>query len=329
MATSFNALRTYKIDGLVVNKMEHLHLDDLGAGEVVIKTAFSSINYKDALGISGKGSIYKKFPIIGGIDVSGVVESSQDAYFLPGDRVLVTGCNFGEAFDGGFSEYVRVPAQAVVKIPDPLSLRDVMIYGTAAFTAALCLHRMETNGQKPDRGPIVVTGASGGVGSFATALFAGRGYEVIAISSKGDRASFLRELGAAQVLLPTELKLGAGALEKGRFGGAVDNVGGTQLAGLLASTNLWGNVASVGLAQSHLLSTTVMPFILRGVSLLGISSNNCEMKLRYQIWKNLAGDWKISQLERFVSQTIGLEQIESTCHDMIEQKTFGRILVSM
>lgn len=325
---TFRAFRVYKKDNKVTGKLERLVLADLSPGEVVIKAHYSSVNYKDALGATGKGAILKKFPLVAGIDVAGSVLSSDDPCFQIGSQVLVTGCGLGEDHDGGFSEIVRVPKDFVIPIPKGLSMFDAMSYGTAGFTAALALERMLANGQEPAMGPIVVTGASGGVGSLATAIFAKVGFDVLAISAKESCESFLRGLGAVDVMPLDALKLDASKpLAKARFGGAIDNLGGDALSGLLPAIHLWGNVASIGLAQGYKLHGTVYPHILRGVSILGISSTNAPMKIRSRVWNCLASDWKVDDLRRVVTETIPLSAIDSAFERMLNRSTFGRLVV--
>ena len=252
------------------------------------------------MGATGKGQIFKKWPINGGIDVSGIVFESQSPFFKKGDSVLVTGCGLGESHDGGYSKFVRIPSEWAIPIPKNLSLEETMIFGTAGFTAGICLHRMEINDQTPERGPIAVTGASGGVGSFGVMMMAKKGYEVVAISGKESSHDYLRQLGASKVISLEELNLGSMPLEKGKFGGAIDNLGGEPLAKLLAHINPWGNIASVGLAAHHELQSTVMPFILRGVNILGISSANCPMPLRKKIWDRIGQELKPETLSNIV-----------------------------
>ncbi len=235
----------------------------------------------------------------------------------------------GESYDGGYSEVLRLHADSVVPLPKGLTMRESMILGTAGFTAALALSRMETNGQTPAKGPILITGASGGVGSFSVQLFAQKGYEVVAVSGKHEAIKYLKDLGAKQVIPPSELALGPRPLEKARFGGAVDNVGGKLLAQMLAHVDLWGNVASIGLAESANLDTTVMPFILRGVSLLGASSNNTPMPLRHEIWQKLGAEWKPKFLEQIVARTIELKDLMQAFDDLLHRKVHGRILVQI
>jgi NADPH2:quinone reductase len=310
-------------------RLEQMHISELTQGEVVIEVHYSSVNYKDALAVTGKGKILKQFPLNAGIDASGVVLESKDPRFTTGQKVVVTGCGIGESFDGGYAEVLRAQADSVVALPDGLSLEEAMIIGTAGFTAALALHRMEQNGQNPKKGPILVTGASGGVGSFATQIFAQNGYQVVALSGKHDAVKYLKMLGAHEVIAPTELNLGTRPLEKARFGGAVDNVGGKLLAQVLAHTELWGNVASIGLADSAELNTTVMPFILRGVSLLGTSSNNTTMDLRRELWRLLSSTWKPKDLEQIHTKTVGLKDLMQACDELLHRKIHGRILVEI
>lgn len=310
-------------------KLQQMTLEELTAGEVVIETNYSSINYKDALAATGKGRILKQFPLNAGIDCAGHVLESKDARFQPGQKVLIHGMEIGERFDGGYSEIVRAHADSIVPLPEGLSLKESMILGTAGFTAALARARMEINGQKPEMGPILITGASGGVGSLAVQIFSQGGYEVHAVSGKHEAIKYLKALGAKEVLAPDQLEHGDRPLEKARYGGAVDNVGGKLLAQILAHTQLWGNVASIGLAESHELQTTVMPFILRGVSLLGASSNNTPMPIRKDIWRKLGGEWKPKQLAQIHTKTVGLKDLVLACEDLIHRKVHGRILVEI
>jgi acrylyl-CoA reductase (NADPH) len=296
---------------------------------VDIEVQYSGVNYKDALAATGAGRILKKFPLNGGIDAAGVVQASRDSRFKPGQRVLVNGCGIGESFDGGYSEILRVAGDSVVPLPSGLTTREAMCIGTAGFTAALALYRMEQNGQSPKLGPILVTGASGGVGSFAIQLFSHAGYEVHAVSGKTQSHQYLRRLGANQLCTPGDLALGSRPLEKVRYGGAVDNVGGETLSRILAHVQLWGNVASIGMAESGDLHATVMPFILRGVSLLGTSSNNCAREVRHAIWQKLGGEMKPQRLEDIVNRTIGLKDLPAAFDDLLHRRVQGRIVVEI
>ena len=251
--------------------IESIALDDLNPGEVVIKTAYSSVNFKDALAGTGEGKILRKFPLVGGIDVAGHVVASTDPAFKEGDAVLVTGCGLSETRDGGYAQYARLESRWVIALPASLSLRESMILGTAGFTAALALYRIKENRQVPELGPLAVTGATGGVGSLAVDIFTRAGFEVNAISGKADQVDYLKTLGATQVL-GREALASSRPMESTRFGGGLDNVGGSMLASLLAQTAPYGNVATAGLVATADLPTTVMPFIIRGVSLLGVAS---------------------------------------------------------
>ena len=306
--------------------LEEVTLDSLAPGEVVIRTAYSSVNYKDALAGTGEGKILRFFPLIGGIDVAGHVVASTDPAFKEGDAVLVTGCGLSETRDGGYSQYARIEAKWAIPLPAGLSLRESMILGTAGFTAALALLRMQDNRQTPALGPIAVTGATGGVGSLAVDIFTRAGYDVHAVSGKAEHADYLRSLGATQVhgrdVLGTQRPL-----ENARFGGGLDNVGGPMLASLLAQTRPYGNVASAGLAATSDLATTVMPFIIRGVSLLGVASAGTARNLREEVWARLAGEWKPAHLERICTREVGLEQLPEVFQGMLAGGSLGRTLV--
>ena len=329
MSSEFTVYRVYKDDKTVQGKLETASLDDLPAGEVTIKAEYSSVNYKDALGATGAGKILQHFPIIAGIDVAGQVHSSEDARFKPGDPVLVTGFDFGVDHDGGYAEYCRVPAEWVIPVPESMTTYEAMSIGTAGFTVALCIHRLEQNGQTPDKGPIIVTGATGGVGMFAVDMLSRLGYDVVALTGKMDRKDELMALGASDVIDRRSLDLNGPPLEKGQWGGAIDNVGGDILAWLTRTVRPWGNIASVGLAGGAKLNTTVMPFILRGVSLLGITSANCPTDLRHQLWQRLASDLKPQHLERIVSGTASLSDLPAIFSAMLNAETTGRTVIKI
>jgi NADPH2:quinone reductase len=330
MAKSFQALRVHRSDKTTEARLDSLSLDDLNAGEIVVRAAWSGINYKDALAVTGKGRILRRYPLVAGIDGAGVVESSDNPRFKPGDEVLITGCNLSETLDGGYSEVLRMPAVVVVPLPTGLSLKEAMLLGTAGFTAALAVRRMQENHQTPAMGPIAVTGATGGVGSVAIQILSRLGYEVVAITGKpATSADYLKRLGATEILDRRTLELGKAPLESARWGGAVDTVGGDLLGWLTRTVKPWGNIASIGLAGGHELSTTVMPFILRGVSLLGIHSVECPMPWRLAIWEKLAGDWKPAALEVIESRVITLEQLPAACAEIIAGTVQGRILVKL
>jgi NADPH2:quinone reductase len=315
-----------KIHSAGIETLEQLPPDP---GEVLIRVAYSSVNYKDALAGTGKGQILRRFPLTGGIDAAGEVVESNDKRFKAGDKVIVTGYELSATHDGGYAEYLTVDADWAVHLPDGLSLKASMVLGTAGFTAALALHRMEVNGQRPDMGPILVTGATGGVGSFAVNIFDGEGYQVTAVTGKAEQHAYLEHLGAQEVLGRDEVKTGHHALERGKWGGAVDSVGGDMLAGITRTVKPWGSIASIGLAGGHELNTTVMPFILRGVSLLGIDSVSCPREIREEIWQRLATDLKPRQLDEIVTRTVNLEGLPEVFEEMLAGKILGRVLVSI
>lgn len=326
--TTFNAFRIHNDDAGYRSGIEALTLDALNPGEVVIKTAYSSVNYKDALAGTGEGKILRKFPLVGGIDVAGHVVASTDPAFREGDAVLVTGCGLSETRDGGYAEYARLEAKWVIPLPAGLSLRESMILGTAGFTAALALFRMRENRQTPDLGPLAVTGATGGVGSLAVDIFTKAGFDVHAISGKPENTDYLKAIGAREVLGRDALAT-ARPMETARFGGGLDNVGGTMLASLLAQTVPYGNVATAGLAASAELPTTVMPFIIRGVSLLGVASAGTARDIRDAVWQHLASDWKPAHLETICTRETRLDGLPDVFRTMLAGGSFGRTLVRM
>lgn len=326
--TRFHAFRIRNDSAGYRSGIEELSIDDLAPGEIVIRTAYSSVNYKDALAGTGEGKILRFFPLVGGIDVAGHVVSSTDPAFKEGDAVLVTGCGLSETRDGGYSEYARIEAKWAIPLPAGLSLRESMILGTAGFTAALALLRMEDNRQTPALGPLAVTGATGGVGSLAVDIFSRAGYEVHAISGKPEHAAYLASLGATQVL-GRDVLGEARPLENARFGGGLDNVGGPMLASLLARTRPYGNVASAGLAATADLPTTVMPFIIRGVSLLGVASAGTARDLRDEVWRRLASDWKPAHLDTICTREATLADLPAVFAGMLAGGSFGRTLVRL
>ena len=326
---SFKAFRIHERDGKIVAGFEQVSLDALTAGDVVIRVQYSSINYKDALAATGAGKILRKYPLVGGIDLAGVVETSTDARYQPGDHVLVTGCGLSEVHDGGYAEYARLRGDWVIPMPPGLDAFKAMTLGTAGFTAALAIHRMEHNGQTPARGPIVVTGATGGVGSVAIDMLAGRGYEVIAVTGKVESTDYLKSLGAAQVLLRADIDYGKRPLEAARFGGAIDNVGGETLTWLTRTVDNWGNIASIGLAGGAELKTTVMPFILRGVNILGINSSATLRDLRLVVWNRIATDLKPRHLAAIATRTIGFDELPGAFAAYLQGTVTGRTVVKI
>jgi NADPH2:quinone reductase len=326
-STPFRAFRIHEEKGRIAARFEQITLDDLAPGEVVIKVSYSSINYKDALAATGAGRILRKYPLVGGIDLAGEVVSSSESRYQAGDKVLVTGCLLSELHDGGYAAYARVKADCVIPIPQGLDEFRVMALGTAGFTAALAIHRMEHNGQRPGKGPIVVTGATGGVGSIAIDMLNGRGYEAVAVSGKPERDEYLKKLGASQILRRQELDLGSRPLEAVRWAGAIDNVGGEVLTWLTRTVDSWGNIASIGLAGSAELKTTVMPFILRGVTLIGINSAATPRELRLKVWERIANDLKPAHLDLIVTRTIGFEDLPAAFGDYLTGQVTGRTVV--
>ena len=323
---NFRAFRIHNDDAGYRSGIETISLDELNPGEVVVKTAYSSVNYKDALAGTGKGKILRRFPLVGGIDIAGYVVASTDPALREGDAVLVTGSGLSETRDGGYSEYARLDARWVIPLPAGLSLREAMILGTAGFTAALGLLRMTENRQTPALGPLAVTGATGGVGSLAVAIFSKAGYEVHAISGKPKHADYLKSLGASEVLGRDALAT-TKPMDSARFGGGLDNVGGPMLAALLAQTAPYGNVASCGLAASHELHATVMPFIIRGVSLLGVASAGTARDIRDEVWRRLATDWKPDTLDAICTREASLDELPEVFDGMLAGGALGRTLV--
>jgi putative YhdH/YhfP family quinone oxidoreductase len=325
----FKVYRLREADRKVSAAFEQSSLDELDKGDVVIKVACSSVNYKDALAATGKGKIIRRFPCVGGIDLSGTVVESASPKFKPGDAVIATSYDIGVAHDGGYAEYARVPADWVVPLPKGMSLKDAMALGTAGFTAGLAVARMEHDGLKPGMGPVAVTGATGGVGSVAVDILAGLGYEVTAITGKAAEADYLKGLGAKNVMLRSEIDLTKiKPLDKATWAGAVDNLGGDMLSWLASTMTIDGKLAAVGLAASMTFNTTVAPFILRGVSLLGIDSVNCPMALREKVWQRLASDMRPRHLAQ-LSRTVAFDELPQVFDDFIGARIKGRIVVDI
>ena len=326
---SFRAYRIHEQDGGVQGRLESIDLDSLSPGEVVIRAVWSDVNYKDALAGTGKGRILKRFPLVGGIDVAGYVHSSDDSRFSEGDAVLVAGCGMSEDHDGGYAEYTRVPGDWVVALPEGLSLRESMAIGTAGFTAGIAIDRMQHNGQRPDGGPILVNGATGGVGGYAIDMFAGLEFQVTAFTGKHDADDYLRTLGATDICYRGEVEMGTRALEKALWGGAVDSVGGDELGWLTRTVRPCGNIASIGLAGGTSLNTTVMPFILRGVNLLGINSVYIPTDVRDRVWQRLGTDLRPRHFDQIVTRTVDLDALPGVFDDYVTGKNTGRTLVKI
>jgi len=324
---TFKAYRTFQEGEKIASRFVEMSRDELDPGDVVVKTKYSTINYKDALSHNGAGKIMRKYPTNAGIDMAGTIESSTDARWKRGDKVIVHAYDMGVAHDGGYSEYVRVPADWVVRRPESMTAFDAMTLGTAGFTAAQAIMLMEHNGLKPDSGPVAVTGATGGVGSVAVEILAKTGYHVVAITGKPREAGYLRELGAKEVLQRDAIDLAKiRALDKSTWAGAVDNLGGAMLAWLISTMKVGGTVAAVGLAAGMKLDTTVAPFILRGVALLGTDSVNCPMTLRQKIWNKLAVDWRPDRVHDLV-RTIDFEDLPTHFDAYLKGTIRGRTVV--
>ena len=325
----FSAFRIYASDEAKRSGVEQLSLDDLSPGEVVIRVRYSSVNYKDALAATGTAKILRRSPLVGGIDLAGEVVESSDTGFTEGDKVIVNGSGLSEVRDGGYAELVRVPAQLVIPLPEGLDLDQAMIIGTAGFTAALCVHLMQQNDQQVGDGAIAVTGASGGVGSFAVDLLHKLDYEVIAVTGTREAHEYLYALGAAKVVEREQLNVGDGLLETVRWAGAIDNVGGQTLSSLVRATKSWGNVISVGVAGGTSFELSVMPFIIRGVNLLGVSSSNCPQELRRLIWQRLGDDLRPDHIDRIHAQTVELKDLPGAFERLLRNEVQGRILVEI
>jgi len=325
----FRAYRIDEQDGKIAAGFQDLSIDDLTPGNVVVKVSHSTINFKDALAATGAGKILRRYPLNGGIDLAGTVISSEDLAFEPGTEVLVNGCGLSETVDGGYSEYARLDSNSLVPIPDGLTAVETMQIGTAGYTAALAIHRMEQNNQRPENGPIVVTGATGGVGSIAIDMLNARGYEVAALTGKENEAEYLREIGARNILNRGQLDLGKRPMEKAQWAGAIDNLGGDYLTWLTRTMDYGGNIASIGLAASPALNTTVLPFILRAVCLLGINSVDTPRETRLAVWKRIAGDLRPRHLDRIGHTTIPFEDLPGAFQAYIDGTVTGRVVVQI
>ena len=313
----------------VAGRFADFAVDDLDPGEVTIRVAYSSVNYKDALAATGAGRIIRRFPCIGGIDLSGTVVASADPRFAPGEPVLATSFDIGVAHHGGFAEMARLPAAWVRKLPAGLTLKEAMALGTAGFTAALAVLRMEENGLRPERGPVIVNGATGGVGSLAIEMLAGLGYQVTALTGKEAETDYLKRLGASEVMLRSGLDFTkTKPLDKALWAGAVDNLGGDVLAWTLSTMKQAGTVASIGLAAGMAFNTTVAPFILRGVSLLGIDSGYIGDPLRSLAWQRLASDLKPPHLAE-ITRIIPFADLPRVFDDFLQARVTGRTVVEI
>ncbi len=322
-------LVTKNAAGEVSAEITRRSFDELPAGDVLVRVAYSSLNYKDALAATGHPGVSKIFPHVPGVDAAGVVAASETPEFAAGDRVIVTGFDMGANRWGGYAEYIRVPREWIVPLPAGLTLRESMMLGTAGFTAGLCVDALQKHQVSPDRGEVIVTGASGGVGSMAVAILASLNYQVAAVTGKPAAGEYLRSLGAARILAREEVDDPSGRpLLSARWAGGVDTVGGNILSTILRSTRHSGCVAACGLAASNALPITVFPFILRAVTLAGIDAAWGSIPLRHEIWQRLAAAWKPSQLER-MSQFIDMAQLPKYVDDILAGRITGRVVVKI
>ncbi|MEH7180391.1 NADPH:quinone oxidoreductase family protein [Neobacillus vireti] len=329
MSGDFRALVVDKLENDFTVGIKNITFDDLPAGEVLINVAYSSVNYKDGLASIPEGKIVRSYPFVAGIDLAGVVVSSKDPRFSEGDHVIATSYEIGVSHYGGYSEYARIPADWIVPLPENLSLREAMIYGTAGLTAALSVQRLEENGLSPEKGKVLVTGATGGVGSIAVAILAKRGYDVTASTGKESEHDYLHKLGAKEVVSRDEVYNGkVKALDKQLWAGCVDPVGGESLAAILSKIHYNGSVAVSGLTGGGSVPTTVFPFILRGINLLGIDSVNCPMEVRKKLWQRMASDFKPEVIDS-ISKEISLAELPATLPLILQGRAIGRFIVKM
>ena len=324
---SFKALVVNKNDNDFTVDIKSLSLDDLPEGEVLIEVAYSSVNYKDGLAAIPNGKIVSTYPFVPGIDLAGTVVSSKDERFKEGDKVIATSYEIGVTHFGGFSEYARIPAKWIVPLPEGLTLKEAMTFGTAGFTAALSVQYLQDNGVKPEDGPVLVSGSTGGVGSAAISMLSKLGYEVVASTGKESQHEYLKSIGAKEViaredLLPEKIR----PLDSQRWAGAIDPVGGKTLAYILSTTKYGGTVAVSGLTGGANVETTVFPFILRGVKLIGVDSVYCPMPIRQKLWQRLASDLKPEKLDK-ITREITLEELPQALKDILQGKLTGRTIV--
>jgi acrylyl-CoA reductase (NADPH) len=327
---NFKAFMVNKTDDDFSAEVKMIGLEDLPAGDVVIKVAYSSVNYKDGLASIPNGKIVRSYPFIPGIDLAGTVVRSDDNRFKEGEEVIATSYEIGVSHYGGFSEFARIPGDWIVPLPEGLSLKEAMVYGTAGFTAALSVHRLEENGLTPEKGKVLVTGATGGVGSVAIAMLAKRGYQVVASTGKEAEHDYLHEIGAAEIISREEL---AGEkirpLDKQLWAAAVDPVGGKTLSSILSKLDYNGSVAVSGLTGGTDVPTTVFPFILRGINLLGIDSVYCPMETRKLLWQRMATDLKPEGLLETIQNEVELEELPGVLSSILKGENRGRTIVKM
>jgi acrylyl-CoA reductase (NADPH) len=312
-----------------IREIKDRTLDDLPKGDVLVKVKYSSLNYKDVLSATGNRGVTKKYPHTPGIDAAGIVAESQNKAFSVGDDVIVTSYDLGMNTSGGFAQYIRVPADWVVKMPEGLSPRESMIFGTAGFTAALSVYRLVDYGITPDMGRVLVSGATGGVGSIAVSILAKAGYEVVAVNGIIDEKDFLIKIGAKEVISIEAAADSSGKpLLKGIWAGGIDTIGGEILATMIKSTQLGGGVTCCGNVGSHDLPLNVYPFILRGVTLMGIDSEKCPMPLRLKVWEKIASDWKLERLELLTTE-VSLDELSERIDFILQRKHKGRTIIKL
>ena len=325
----FECFRINQVNEKIVSGLESVSIEDINPGEVTLKTEYSSINYKDALAATGKGKILRTFPLIGGVDVAGEVVESDDPRFSPGDKVIAPCSGLSETNDGGYSEYTRISSEAAIELPKEIDTRTAMAIGTAGFAAGLAIFKMKLNKQTPDMGPIVVTGATGGVGSIAIDMLSSSGFETTAITRKKTHDEYLRAIGTSNIICLEEMEIGERPLEKAQFGGGIDNVGGDLLSWVLRSTVPEGNVASIGLAADFKLPTNVMPFILRGVNLLGVNSTTLPNAIKQEVWDDIANNMSPQKIDQIVSKEVTLKELPDQFQAFLEGSVVGRVLVKV
>ena len=325
----FTCFRINQKDEKIVSGLEMVSIEDINPGEVTLKTEYSSINYKDALAATGAGKILRKFPLIGGVDVAGEVVESEDPRFSIGDKVIAACSGLSETNDGGYSEYTRISSEAAIQLPDKIDTKTAMAIGTAGFAAGLAVFKMKLNMQTPEMGPIVVTGATGGVGSIAIDMLSTSGFETTAITRKKTHDEYLRSIGTTNILCLEEMEIGERPLEKAQFGGGIDNVGGDLLSWVLRSTVPEGNVASIGLAADFKLPTNVMPFILRGVNLLGVNSTTLPNSFKQEVWEDIANNMLPKKIEDIVTKEVSLKELPEQFQAFLDGSIVGRVLVKL
>ena len=329
LPNQFKCFRIDQEDDKIVSGLQSISMEDINPGEITLKTEYSSINYKDALAATGKGKILRSFPLIGGVDVAGEVVESDDPRFDPGDKVIAACSGLSETNDGGYSEYARINSEAAIELPKQMDTRTAMAIGTAGFAAGLAIFKMKLNKQTPEMGPIVVTGATGGVGSIAIDMLSSSGFETTAITRKKTHDEYLKTIGTTNIVCLEEMELGERPLEKAQFGGGIDNVGGDLLSWVLRSTVPEGNVASIGLAADFKLPTNVMPFILRGVNLLGVNSTTLPNAVKQEVWDDIANNMSPQKIDQIVTKEVTLEELPDQFQAFIEGSIVGRVLVKV